>query len=152
SVYCFDATQAGPPLWQMSLGPSIPLPNSEIGPPGYKDIAVEIGVVSTPVISRERNALYAVAATECIGAFAHHLHALDLCTGSPLFGGPRKIHGSVPGNGDGSVNGNVSFISNRQNQRPALLLAGGVLYISFASYGDQGPYHGWIFGHCADTL
>lgn len=152
TVYCFDADQAGPPLWHKSLGPSIQLPNRAIGPRGYKDIEREIGVISTPVISLERGTIYVVAATENNGVFAHHLHALDLSSGDHKFGGPRELSGSVPGSGEGAAGGVVSFISNRQNQRSALLLANDIIYIAFAAYEDTQPYHGWIFGRSADTL
>ena len=152
SVYCFDAIRPGAPLWQVAVGPSIPLPNPSIGPAGYKDIEREVGILSTPAISRERSAIYVVAATLRNGIFAHHLHALDLRTGAALFGGPRLLAASVPGNGAGSINGTVHFLSNRQIQRAALLLANEAIYISFAAYGDQAPYHGWILGYSADTL
>src|SRR5207302_1217375 len=39
-----------------------------------------------------------------------------------------------------------------QIQRCALTLANNNIYIAFASYGDQGPYHGWVFAYKADTL
>ena len=39
-----------------------------------------------------------------------------------------------------------------QNQRSALLIDHGTVYIAWASYCDQGPYHGWILGYDAATL
>jgi uncharacterized repeat protein (TIGR02543 family) len=40
----------------------------------------------------------------------------------------------------------------QQLQRPALTLAGGVLYVAYAAYNDTDPYHGWIIGFQASTL
>jgi hypothetical protein len=119
---------------------------------GYDNIAVEVGILSTPVISLTHNALYAVTFTKVGNTYAHQLHALDLTTGVEKFGGPVRLEASIPGTGDGSVNGKIPFISNRQLQRPALLLVNDVVYIAFASFGDADPYHGWIFAHNATTL
>jgi hypothetical protein len=119
---------------------------------GYKDIAIEVGIVSTPVISLEHNALYAVTFTKVGNVYAHHLHALDLTTGADKFGGPVRLEASIPGTGDGSVKGSVPFVSHLQLQRASLLLSNDVIYIAFASYGDADPYHGWVFAYHATTL
>jgi hypothetical protein len=151
-VYAFDADAAGAPLWSRSLGPSVILPDANIGPGTYRDIADSIGVVSTPVISLDRQALYVVAMTRDGNQYHHRLHALDLATGNEKLGGPVTIQGSVPGTGDGSLNSVITFTSNFQNQRPGLLLANDTIYVTFAAYGDQDPYHGWVFGFDAATL
>jgi hypothetical protein len=62
------------------------------------------------------------------------------------------IQVGVPGNGIGNVNGIISFDSQIQLQRAALLLSHDMLYIAFASHCDQGPYHGWVFAYDAQTL
>ncbi|MEV4442037.1 hypothetical protein AB0K09_24115 [Streptomyces sp. NPDC049577] len=154
SVYAFDAhdPDAGDPLWHVSLGPSVPLPDPNIGPRHYRDIAVEVGVVSTPVVDLARGLLYAVAFTKDPDGYHHTLHALDLGTGREALGGPVRIAATVPGGGDGSVGGRITFAGNRQLQRAALTLANDRVYAAFASYGDQGPYHGWVFGFDAGTL
>jgi hypothetical protein len=89
--------------------------------------------------------LYVVAITRepvpqsCPCQYRHRLHALDIHTGSERFGGPIVI-------------GTTPFDSRHQLQRPGLLLSNGVVYVAFGSYGDWQPYHGWIFGHDAQTL
>lgn len=154
SVYAFDADDpaAAAPLWHVSLGPSAPLPDPEIGPTGYRDIAVEVGVISTPVIDVERHVLYVLAFTKDQQGHHHTLHALDLSTGQETAGGPVRLAATVPGTGDGSVGGSIAFTSKRQLQRAALTLAGGRVYAAFASYGDRSPYHGWVFAFDAATL
>ena len=153
-VYGFDATdaQAHAPLWRRSLGPPIELPDPNIGPRGYRDISGEVGILSTPVISADLGIIYVVSATLEDGSYHHRLHALDLSTGAERLGGPVEITGSLAGTGDGSVDGMIPFVSNRQVQRAGLLLTGDRIYIAFASYGDQRPYHGWVFAYDARTL
>ena len=80
------------------------------------------------------------------------LHALDITTGAEKFGAPVQIQASVPGTGSGSAGGVLTFNAAYQLQRPGLLFLNGVVYIGFASIGDQGPWHGWIFSYNAATL
>lgn len=159
TVYAFNADDpnAIQPIWMINLGPSIPLPDSNIGPQGYEDITIEVGILSTPCISTVNNTIYVVSANKDpnssdAGAYSHWLHALDIDTGKEKLGGPVKISASYPGNGDGSLNGIIDFISHRQLQRSALLLSNERIYIGFASYGDATPCHGWIIAYDANTL
>jgi hypothetical protein len=147
-VYAFDVDDpAAAPLWgPVWLGPAIALPDEKIGGgAGYNDIAVQIGVVSTPVISTERTALYVVAATKEGGNYHHRLHALDLATGQEKLGGPVEVAGRA----------NDPFVHHLQNQRPALLEVDGRIFVAFASYGDhtdQNTYHGWVVSFDATDL
>ena len=84
--------------------------------------------------------------------YVFRLHALDITTGAEKFGGPILTQGTVPGTGVASVNGLLTFDGSILFQRPALLLLNGVLYTAFGSYGDNGPWHGWIFSYNASTL
>jgi hypothetical protein len=85
-------------------------------------------------------------------AYSHWLHALDIITGQEMLGGPVKISAQYNGTASDSINGIISLVDHRQLQRSALLLNNGKIYISFASYGDQTPAHGWILAYDANTL
>jgi hypothetical protein len=157
SVYAFDADQpsAAAPLWHRSLEPSSSLPDTNIGfnCGRYADIAVEIGILSTPVIDPTAGTIYLVTFTR-VGApgslsahYQHWLHGLNITTGAERPGSPRQISATINTN-----RGTLTFDSKCQNQRPGLLLTGGRLYVAFASYCDSGPYHGWVLGYDPSNL
>jgi hypothetical protein len=159
SVFAFDADGSGPtPLWQVSfINPAAgvtTVPAMDTGE--CCDIKPEIGITSTPVIDPGSGTLYVVAKTkEVTGgntSYPQRLHALDIRTGAEKFGGPVVLAASVSGSGIGSQGNVLPFNSLRQNQRPALLLSNGVIYIAFSSHGDNQPYHGWVLGYNATAL
>jgi hypothetical protein len=156
SVYAFDAdTPGGNPLWHVSFinpGAGITtVPNGDTGE--CCDITPEIGITGTPVIDPATKTLYVVAKTkEGTNTYVQRLHALDLATGAEKLGGPVVIQASVTGTGNGSVGGTVPFDPLRENQRTALLLYNGIVYMGFGSHGDNQPYHGWLLGYNATTL
>jgi hypothetical protein len=152
SVYAFDA-DGGPatPLWHRSFtGPGVVA--VPCGDTGTCEIYPTLGITGTPVIDATSNTLYVVSFTLEGTTYYQRLHALDITSGAEKFGGPIVIHASVPGVGAGSVGGTVHFIPLLQNQRSALLLSNGVVYIAWASFGDVGEYHGWVMGYNAKTL
>ena len=108
------------------------------------------------MIDPSTGTIYVVAKTkEVSGAttsYVQRLHALDLTTGAEKAGSPVVIQASVPGTGNGSSGGTLAFNSLRQNQRAALALVNGVVYIGFSSHGDNEPFHGWVLGYNASTL
>jgi hypothetical protein len=153
TVYALDADGlSGNPLWTKSFLSSgvTTVPANDTGE--CCDIAPEIGITSTPVIDQATNTLYAVAKTKEGGNYVQRLHALDITTGAEKFGGPVVIQASVPGSGTGAQGGQVPFNALRENQRPALLLSNGVVYMAWAAHGDQQPWHGWVMGYNATTL
>jgi hypothetical protein len=154
SVYAFDgASSPKTPLWHVNFtnaGQGITA--VPCGDNGGCAISTVIGITGTPVIDPTSKTMYLVSFTKENGTYVQRLHALDITSGAEKFGGPVVIQATVPGNGDGSINGMLSFQALRQNQRPGLLLVNGVVYIAWASFGDIDPYHGWAMGYSASTL
>ncbi len=160
SVYAFDADNNGGtnanPLWFASMlstahGAAVgatTVSSSVVG----TDIVPQVGITGTPVIDPTTGTLYVVSATEEGANFYLRLHALDITSGAEKFNGPMVITATVPGTGNGSSGGSLTFDPEWENQRPGLLLLNGVVYVAFASHGDNGPWHGWIFGYNAATL
>src|SRR5262249_44232771 len=117
------------------------------------DITPEIGVTGTPVIDGSTNTLYVVSKSQSTGPVFHQrLHAIDLMTGNEKFSGPVEISASAPGTGDGASGGNIAFNVLIENQRPGLALLNGAVYVSWASHGDNGLYHGWVIGYSAANV
>nr|MBA3826634.1 hypothetical protein [Ktedonobacterales bacterium] len=154
SVYAFDADhQSATPIWHTSFaGPNISsVPYQQIYSGGFHDIQPEIGITGTPVIDAATGTLYVVALTVDNGTIVSHLHALSIATGQEKIA-PMLITASVAGTGDGNVNGTITFNPKTQNQRMGLLLLNNIIYIGFASFADEYPYHGWVLTYDAQTL
>ncbi len=130
----------------------------------YGDVYPEVGVTGTPVIDPSNNTIFMVSASEIPGPnsgncplpagnfFFHRLHALDITTGNEKFNGPATIMATVPGTGDGSSGGMLSFTSQLHHNRSGLALAGQTVYVPFAAHEDATPYHGWLFGYSTSDL
>jgi hypothetical protein len=129
----------------------------------FGDVFPEVGVTGTPVIDAVTKTIYMVGASEknatstgnCAGSvatFFHRLHALDLATGSEKFNAPVTIAASVPGTGDGSSGGMVSFNSQLHHNRSGLAEFGGKIFVTFAAHEDATPYHGWVIAYKASNV
>ncbi len=138
SVYAFDARDStlSPPVWHVNFGTPANLNDADFG---CLDINGQMGIIGAPVINAEKTALYVVALTKTGDKFEQRLHALDLATGADLPHSPATIQAP-------------DFDPLLQNQRPALLLSGGKVLISYASHCDKGPYHGFLLAYDAATL
>ena len=162
SVFAFDADSNGGPnasaLWKVSLIDAAhgagagenPMPNDDVS---TADIVPQIGITGTPVIDPTTNTMYVVAkSTVADTTFIQRLHAIDITTGQEKFGGPVTLAAQVAGNGNGSTGGQLRFDPKWENNRPGSLLLNGIVYLGFASHGDNGPWHGWILAYNAATL
>jgi hypothetical protein len=154
SVYAFDANGThDTPLWKTTfLEPehgTTPLSDRDVSCPF---ITPEVGITPTPVIDPATKTMYVLARTREHGTFVQKLHALDITTGKERPGSPVEITATVPGTGDGSVAGKVTFDPQKENPRAALLLLGGEVYLTWASSCDVAPYHGWVMAYDAHTL
>jgi len=154
SVFAFDAGSVngatGAFLWKTSALRPGEAPSDDRG---CGQVTPEIGITSTPVIDRTRNAIYIVSVSkDAGGSYFHRIHALDLTTGRELFGGPTTIAASYPGVGANSSGGQVMFDASRYNERPGLLQIGGTIYTTWGSHCDSGPYTSWAMSYSADTL
>lgn len=152
SVYAFDA-DTGAQIWQVTtLGSGETTSDDR----GCSQVTPEIGITSTPVISRTEGpngAIYVVAMSKnSSGSYFQRLHALDLTTGAELFGGPTTVQATYPGTGDNSSNGIVTFDPKQYKERPGLLLLNGLVYTAWGSHCDDQPYTGWVMGYDAGTL
>ena len=96
--------------------------------------------------------MYVVSNTKENGNYFARLHAIDITTGAERSGSPVEIKATVAGTGNGSSGGQLAFSPLWENQRPALALYNGYVYIGFAAHGDNGPWHGWLFSYNASTL
>jgi hypothetical protein len=157
TVYAFDAetpAAAGGLLWKTNLGTSAATPNSNFGNRygAYSDIIPEVGITGTPVIDVAAGTLYVDAFTHEGASYFHRLHALNITNGTERSFSPVMVTASVAGNGVDSVSGRVTFNAQQENQRCALTLANGIVYLAFAGYSDTDPYHGWIIGFSTTNL
>jgi len=137
SVYAFDANDANSvPFWHVNFGTPASVHDYNFG---CTDLNGNIGIIGTPAIDPALHALYVVALTRVAGHFEQRLHALDVATGADLPDSPVTI--TAP-----------EFNPLLQNQRPALVLDRGNIYIGYASHCDKEPYHGFLMSYDAITL
>jgi hypothetical protein len=152
SVYALDADTipCGNPYWHQTLipggetyGASSDLSSSDIFP--------DIGILGTPVIDPTTQTVYVVTKTKTSSTnYIQRLHALSLSTGAEAANSPVTIAATSPGSCEGGATNTFNPLT--ENQRPGLALSNGMVYVSWASHGDQGAYHGWILGYQTANL
>jgi hypothetical protein len=120
---------SGRRIWSRIVGGPVPrraLPCGIIDP---------IGITGTPIIDPSTQILHLDAMTTPDGGATkrHMVYSLSLRDGSDALA-PVDIQASVPG-----------FDSTVQNERGALALLGGRVFVPFAGHvGDCGDYRGWV--------
>jgi outer membrane protein assembly factor BamB len=133
TVYALDA-KSGQTIWQKTLGHPArlsDLPCGDIDP---------LGITGTPVIDPATGTIYldAMLRDEKSGAPAHKIFALSAKDGKVLAGWPVDVAAKLAKQG---------FISRNQNQRGALTILDGGLYIPYGGNdGDCAKYYGWVVG------
>jgi outer membrane protein assembly factor BamB len=132
-VQAFDA-RTGKEIWRRSVGRPIPassLPCGNINP---------LGITGTPVIDPASQAIYFDAALLGDDRPHQQVFGLSLKDGAVLPGWPVDIAEALQKSGR-------HFDPRTQNQRAALALLDGRVYVAFGGhFGDCGDYHGWVVG------
>ncbi len=154
SVYAFDADdKTCNSFWKASLIPAESIP---IEFPNLQNLESNIvpfvGITGTPAIDATTSTLYVVAASQTVPVapsfnptYSVKLFAIDLASGHPEIQ-PAGAEISVP------QGQNAVFRPLVENQRPALLLDNGVVYVGFGSYGGEVDYNGWLLAYDSATL
>ena len=147
TVYAFDA-ESGSQLWSTSLltqAGAMPVPIQNFANSGSRNIVGDLGILGTPVIDPGTNTIYAVAATEENSTIVYRLHALDIRTGALHNGSGVQILGS---------SGGLNFNGREQWQRPALVLSGNNVIVSFGALEGElaGVYVGWMMAYDKTAL
>src|SRR5208337_3153733 len=107
------------------------------------DIDPDIGIVGTPVIDPATSTLYVVSKSKATSGtnYFQRLHALSLIDLSERVNSPAQI-----------ASGGTGSFALLQNQRAGLVLSGSNVYVTWASHGDNGPYHGYIYEYDKTSL
>ncbi len=129
-VIAIDET-TGVTVWKKNIG-SAPTANGvscgDIHP---------LGILSTPVIDAASRTIYVAGAIGTNAIDHHEVHALNIEDGTEKAGWPVSTAGLK--------SGNLMFNQPAQNQRSALSLVGGKVYVAYGGHvGDCNIYHGWV--------
>jgi PQQ enzyme repeat len=131
NVYALDAI-AGTVIWQRNVGAPVTsgLPCGNISP---------LGITGTPVVDLASRSLFFDAMING-PTKRHFIFSLNVDTGAIKPGWPVDVNAKATYNG-------MTFTSSIQNQRAALGLVNGVVYVPYSShFGDCGTFHGWVVG------
>jgi hypothetical protein len=91
-----------------------------------------VGITGTPYIAQ--GVIYFDAMTSTGGAIKHLVYAIKLTDGTVLAGWPLDVTAKI-----------TTFNSRGQNQRGALQLVNGTLYVPYGGHdGDCDTYFGWV--------
>ena len=131
NVYALNAI-TGTVIWQRNVGSPVSsgLPCGNISP---------LGITGTPVVDLASRSLFFDAMVD--GATKKHfIYSLNVDTGAINSGWPVDVNATATYNG-------TSFTSLVQNERAALALVNGIVYVPYSGHaGDCGTYRGWVVG------
>lgn len=154
SVYAIDARNPGAgSIWErhyVDASSGITTMVDSFG--GRTTLGGEVGITGTPFIDPTSGVLYFVTAIARNGVPEQWLRAVDVRTGKDFGPGSVQVTASVPGDGKGSVNGQIAFDPTNQNQRPGLTEVNGQILVAWGSFSDWGIYHGWLMAFDPSTL
>jgi hypothetical protein len=128
-VYALDETM-GTTLWMHSIGTA---PGT-----GYAGCGNDTGITGTPVIDVASRTIYVAGVVMGAGGANHEIHALSIDDGTEKTGWPISVSSLKGG-------GTLAFDPQIHNQRGALSLVNGILYVPYGGHvADCKPYHGWV--------
>jgi outer membrane protein assembly factor BamB len=151
SIYAFDADN-GTELWMKNYGPAtsfVPLCHDSSF---QSSPSLGAGIIGTPVIDSAAGVIYFVAKTgsgTLSNPYALVLHAVDYTSGTDISGSPVTVHPAF----------GPTFYARYQENRPALLLNNGFVYVGLGSTGCTGlknfpavNNHGYVLGFDTNNL
>src|SRR5213595_3425376 len=121
NIYALDAV-AGTVIWQRNVGPPVTsgLPCGNINP---------LGITGTPVVDLASRSLFFDAMID--GATKKHfIYSLNVDTGATNPGWPVDVNATATYNG-------ITFTSLVQNERAALGLLNGVVYVPYSGHNGD---------------
>ncbi len=128
NVYALNA-DTGIPIWSRTdIGPAVTsgLNCGNISP---------VGIIGTPVVDLTSRSLFFDALIQG-NPIKHFVYSLNVDTGATNANWPVDLN-----------NAGIGFTSLDQEDRGALALVNGIVYVPFSGYlGDCGNYHGWVVG------
>lgn len=132
NVYALDET-TGAIIWTKSIGSAPQQSGAGCGQVN------PVGITSTPVIDATKRIIYVAGAVGTSQIDHHEIHAINIDTGMEVAGWPVDLTGLKAGS--------VTFNQKPQNQRSALSLVNGTLYVAYGGHvGDCSDYRGWVVG------
>jgi hypothetical protein len=125
-VFALDET-TGAVVWMKNIGSS-PTAN------GVNCGSIHpLGILSTPVIDAAKRTIYVAGAIGTNMINSHQVHALSVDDGTEKTGWPVDVTGTL------------AFTAPAANQRSALSLVNGILYVAYGGHvGDCGDYRGRV--------
>src|SRR5256714_6373206 len=132
NIYALHA-DTGLPIWSRTdIGTQAP----KAACPGN---IIPVGITGTPVVDLGSRSLFFDAVING-NPVKHFIFSLNVDTGVTHAGWPVDVDATAHYNG-------ITFDSFVQEERGALALVNGIVYVSYSGYvGDCDNYHGWVVG------